>query len=408
MKQKVLVISQHFPPEIGAASQRMNYISDFLHQLGYQVTVLTSEPCYPNKSLYKDYYNGRTVSYPFQMKRIRSKENYSKEKLARIRKYISFMIRSFMAIWRDKGNYDFVISTSPPIFVGLIGIFAKVRFKSKLFLDLRDLWPESVEGLKVFKKGNLLMKLAYILEGFLYNYSDSIIINSQSFEQKIREKLKRDKDITYLPNGVSKEQLAKCKKKSDDNSVFQVTYAGNIGMAQGICTVIEAANLLRERVDIHFNIVGTGVCEEEIRVLAKKHELTNITFHGGKSKEDTMEILAKSDLALIHLIKQEVFETVIPSKLFDYMMFSLPIVAGIKGQGGKIVRESGCGLLSEPEDAKGMAKCIIETMEMDDKGKSFGERGRDFLLENFLWDDNIQKLHREFSLRRGEKHDKLI
>lgn len=407
MKPKVLIISQHFPPEIGAASQRMSYIANFLNELEYDVTVLTSEPCYPNKELYEDYYNGIVDNYPFEVKRIKSQQkDYSKDKVARIKKYLSFMLSGFSLIWKDKNRYDFVIATSPPIFVGLIGIFAKLRFKSKLYLDLRDLWPESIEGLKVFTKKNIFLRLSYKLEKLIYKFSDCIIINSQAFEEKVREKLKKPRDFIYLPNGVSKEQISLWQEKTrESSSITQVTYAGNLGLAQGLVTIIEAANHLKDKKDIHFNIVGSGVSQDEIMVLAKSYKLTNISFLGAKSRQETMEILANSDIGLIHLIDAKIFETVIPSKIFDYMVHSLPIVAGIGGQGAKVVRESGCGLLSEPEDAEGMANCILSITESDDKGKSFGDKGKAFLLENFVWDNNIQKLHREFSLRRGEKDE---
>lgn len=407
MKQKVLIISQHFPPEIGAASQRMNYIANFLMKLEYDVTVLTSEPCYPNKQLYKDYYNGIAGNYPFEVKRIKSQQkDYSKNKAARIKKYLSFMLSGFSLIWKDKNRYDFVIATSPPIFVGLIGIFAKLRFKSKLYLDLRDLWPESIEGLNVFAKNNILLRLSYKLEKLIYNFSDCIIINSQAFEKKVREKLNKPKDFIYLPNGVSKEQISLWQeKKRGTSSITQVTYAGNLGLAQGLTTLIEAAHLLKDNKDIHFNIVGSGVCQDEIIMLAKSYKLTNITFWGAKTRQETMKILANSDIGLIHLIDAKIFETVIPSKIFDYMVHSLPIVAGIGGQGAKVVKESGCGLISEPEDAVGLANSILLIADSDDKGKFFGEKGKAFLLENFLWDNNIQKLHREFSLRRGEKDE---
>ena len=404
MKKKVLVISQHFPPEIGAASQRMNYMAQFLHDLGYDVTVLTSEPCYPKRDLYSDYYQGDKKEYPFSLKRVKPlSKGYSKGKFARVYHYLTFMVKSLFTVARDKNKYSYVIATSPPIFIGLLGVLAKMRFRCELYLDIRDLWPESVEGLKVLKKNNVFLRLGYYLETFIYNRSDCIIINSQSFASKVKDKLKTTKDMLYIPNGVSKSQLEKAVKKNKDNSVLQVTYTGNMGMAQGLTTIIEAAKLLETSPNIHFNLVGTGVCEKEVKDLAVKYKLENLTFFGAKSRAETMEILSNSHIAIIHLIDAKIFETVIPSKVFDYMLSSLPIVAGINGEGAKIIRDSGCGILFEPENPLALAQAIGSLEKDGVFRQNMGGKGFDYLKDNFMWDNNILTLHSKFSLKEEKQ-----
>lgn len=391
----VLLITQHFPPEIGAASNRMNNIAYYLNKERINLTVLTSEPTYPNREIYinstwKKQDNGLNnleilrVENPFK--------DYSKNKIKRVLLYFNFMIRGILNILKNKKRFDTIIVTSPPIFAATIGVVLKKKYKSKLIVDIRDLWPDSVKDLKIFKNETIL-KPAYFLEKTMYKRADKIIINSKGFIDPLKEKnVKMDK-LVYIPNGIRQNELKIRKKDLEKNKkVVEVIYAGTIGYAQGIDSLIEVANLLKQYENIKFKIVGTGVELYKIKDLLSKYKLNNVEFLGVLSKDEVFEELLKSHIAFIHLKDLEVFKTVIPSKIFEYMLAELPIVAGVSGHIYQMITKNNIGLASNPYDIEAISKNILN-LAYDDNIRKKIIKNQSKLLENeFIWDKNIKKL----------------
>lgn len=390
---KLLVISQHYAPEIGAAANRVYNIVDCLSSNFEKITVLTSVPLYPKKHIYNtinlnqfgsnDRIEIVRLHVPFK--------EYSRNPFVRTMLYIYFFIK--VVTWSILNSYkfDYIIASSPPIFVGLAGVVASYLNSAKLILDVRDLWPNSVEDIKVVNR--VFLEFAYIMEKFLYKRSYKIIITSMAFKKILNEKGVNSEKIVYLPNGIRKDliQAKEEIKKEQDNEV-RVIYSGNIGLAQGLETLIEAAKILEMYRNIKFIIIGDGVEANNIRNKIGKLNLKNIQFIGPLNKASMYKELAKSDIAVLHLRDLPIFETVIPSKIFDYMLCKLPIVAGVKGQAKRILDESGCALVCGPENSKGMAELILELANNPELRLAKGNRGFNFLKQNFIWEENIKVL----------------
>ncbi|MBS4539135.1 glycosyltransferase family 4 protein [Clostridium sp. D2Q-11] len=392
---KVLLITQHFPPEIGAASNRMNNIAYYLGKEGVDLTVLTSEPTYPNRRLYEnstwekednglDNIDILRVKNPFK--------DYSTNKVKRIGLYLNFMLRGILDVIKNKKRFDAIIVTSPPIFAAVIGVVLKKKYKSKLILDIRDLWPDSIKDLKIFKN-DMILKPAYFFEKIMYKRADKIIINSEGFINPLKSKGIEDNKLVYIPNGIRSRDLIINKndleKKRD---VIEVIYAGTIGYAQGIDSLIEVAKSLKDHKNITFKIIGTGVELEKIEDLASQYQLNNVKFLGVLSKNEVFTQLSKSHIGFIHLKDLEVFKTVIPSKIFEYMLAELPIVGGVRGYIANMISEKSVGLISSPYDVKVMSESILKLAQDEDMRKEMVNNQRKLLKDEFIWDENIKKL----------------
>ncbi|NBI08145.1 glycosyltransferase family 4 protein [Senegalia massiliensis] len=391
----VLLVTQHFPPEIGAASNRMNNIAYYLNEENINLTVLTSEPTYPNRDLYKNIsWNKKDNNLEnIEILRVQSFYNdYSSNKVKRIGLYLNFMIRGILDALKNKKKFDRIIVTSPPIFAVVIGVILKKRYKAKLILDIRDLWPDSVKELKLFKN-EMILKPAYIFEDIMYRKADKIIINSKGFIEPLKSKGLDENKIIYIPNGIMKQELNKInndfKKKND---IIEIVYAGTIGYAQGIDSLIEIAKNLRSHTNIRFKIIGTGVELEKIRDLIKSYNLNNIELLGVVSKDKVFRELSKCHIGFIHLKDIEVFKTVIPSKIFEYMLAKLPILAGVKGYIASMIYEKNIGLVSEPYDIKSMSENILKLANNEELRKKIIDNQSRLLKQEFIWDENIKKL----------------
>ncbi|MGO1372194.1 MAG: glycosyltransferase family 4 protein [Senegalia sp. (in: firmicutes)] len=392
---KVLLITQHFPPEIGAASNRMNNIAYYLEKQGINLTILTSEASYPNKELYKNI-NWKKQDNGFRNVDILRVKNpfkdYSKNKLKRICLYLNFMFRGVLDVLKINKSFDTIIVTSPPIFAAVIARTLKKKYKSKIILDIRDLWPDSIKDLKIFNN-NMILKPAYIFEHKMYKQADEIIINSKGFIKYLLEKQVNLDKLTYIPNGIRKEELIINRERfKKESETIEIVYAGTIGYAQGITCLIEVAKKLQKYHNIKFKIIGTGVELNKIKQLSEQYNLENVKFMGVLSKKYVFEELLKSNLGFIHLKDLEIFKTVIPSKIFEYMLAELPIVGGVNGYISQMISEHKIGVVSNPYDYEGISNNILSLIKQENIVNDIVKNQNELLKQEFIWDENIKKL----------------
>ncbi|MDF9581752.1 glycosyltransferase family 4 protein, partial [Bacillus paranthracis] len=249
--KKILMVTQNFYPEIGSASNRMKNIYLELNERGYDVKILTSDPSYPNRNLYKDssYWYDKNIEK--DIVRIHPKtRKYTRNLFRRLMLYIEVSFRLILAICKDKEKYDYIFVSTPSIFIPVAGMFAKRKMKAKLIVDVRDLWPESLIGIGFFNK-NWILKFAYKLEHKIYHAADNIIINSKGFYSYISSTGIAPNRISFMPNSLTEKELSTVPKKNT-NDQLTVIYTGNIGLAQDIEKLILIAEHLKEYKNISF------------------------------------------------------------------------------------------------------------------------------------------------------------
>ncbi|SHP74871.1 glycosyltransferase [Mycobacteroides abscessus subsp. abscessus] len=391
MKRRVLIISQHFYPEIGSHANRMKYIYMLLKRHNFDVKILTTEPSYPNKSIYEnnefwDEESLNSVDNNIARIGIRNRK-YSSSIINRLLYYLEIAYKFLLVINRDKEKYDYIFATSPPIFTGFVGLFAKYRYKSKLILDIRDLWPESLKGVGVFNNA-IILQLFGLLEKLLYLKADQIVINSMGFKHHIQKSAGIDSSkIMFIPNGSLKEELSPERKVTKSKN--RVIYAGNLGLAQNTELIYQLVPLLNER-GIGLTIIGYGIKKNKLLNSIKKFK--NVEIINPMTKRECFKIISDHDIGLVTLKDEEVFKTVLPGKIVDYMTCGVPIVGMIDGYAKDIVEKAGVGFASSSNDLSQILENIEELLENDELRSQMSSKAQSLILSEYNWEKNIMKL----------------
>lgn len=392
MKKRVLLIAQGFYPEIGSAGNRIKNIFQLLEQEGYQVNVLTTEPTYPNKNLYQDrkFWDDELLNHSSKINRVRIKNRkYSRSIFNRLIYYIEMAFNMFGFVLRDKAKYDVVFVSSPPIFVGFVGLFAKLKYHSKLILDIRDLWPESLKGVGVFNYKIVLGFFGY-LEKLLYQKADHIIVNSMEFKTHILEKATLPEEkIGFMPNSAREKEISAPKNIKTDH--FKVIYTGNIGLAQDVDILKELAVHLKAE-NIQLSIIGYGIKKNELIDFVKSHKLTNVQFYDPITRNECFRINKDHHVGFVSLNDKKVFETVLPGKIIDYMTCGLPVVASVSGYAKRVIEEEKVGFVSETRDIQEIVKHILFLAGNPEARKTIAQNAENYIKDKFLWEKNLSEL----------------
>ncbi|MBE6053810.1 MAG: glycosyltransferase family 4 protein [Clostridium sartagoforme] len=412
-KKKVLLISEVFYPEIGSGANRITNLAIELKRNGYKVDVLTSEPSYPNKDIYKE--EGYRESK--KEKELYTNSNIHRVKASKIKRttnffirlyiYMYFFLKSILWIIFRKSKYDVVIATIPSPFSGVLGIISKFKFECDFILDIRDLWPECIKNVGLFRKNKFLLKIAYMLESIIFKYSHSIIINSNGFKDYL---IKRNykKSIVFIPNGLQIREIENYKdirNKTKKHKKFTVIYTGIIGLAQNVTSLVRVARNLRHLEDIEFKIIGTGIQREKVLELIKHYDLKNIKVYDPMPKNKVIEEVAKCHIGLAHLRKDSAFDLVIPGKIIDYMGIGIPIVAGVEGYAAKVINDSKAGLVSDPDDYIELSNSIMKIYKDNKLQEYYSKNAMDYCAKNFCVENNLVKYIDLIEKITGRKDD---
>lgn len=391
---KLLILTQYFPPEVGAPQNRLFELALRLQANGIDVTVLTAMPNYPQMQIYKGY-EGKTYVYE-EMNRLKVHRSSiyipsSKSIVQRLRNYFSFVISSARvgASKLDK-QYDFLMCESPPLFLGYSAMRLARLKNASLIFNVSDLWPESAEKLGVVTN-KWMLKLAYNLEEKLYKRSVLVTGQTQGICKNIQQRFPQIKTY-WLPNGVDLSYYDpdaitptgwRSKNHISEND-FVVLYAGIIGIAQGLEVILHAADQLRSESKIKFVLLGSGPERERLKEMQNKMNLTNVVFVDGVSKNEMKFVLKEVNAAVIPLKKLELFLGAIPSKIFENLAMKLPVLLGVDGEAKELfVNQGKCALYVQPENVDDLAAKVKQLVNDAGLQKQLGEAGRKYVMSQF-------------------------
>jgi len=391
---KILYISQYFPPEMGAPAARAVELSRHWASAGHEVTVLTGFPNHPT-GIVPPEYRGR-------LKRLVSREQIDGVQVVRTwllpfpnRKAYERILNygSFFASSASTGSFlsrpDVVIATSPQLLIGLSGWWV-ARLKGVPFVfEVRDLWPESLAAVGMGNENSLLYKTLARVARFLYRHSDRVVVVSPAFEDYLVEHgvVPRDK-ISVIENGVETQLFAPSvgvlKIVMETEGRFVVSYIGTMGMAHGLETILAAAaKLQNQNREVLFVLLGAGAEKEKIIVLARQRGLNNVRFVDQQPRENIPAYIGASDVCLVLLKKSEVFKTVIPTKMLEFMSCARPVILGVDGQARAILERAHGGLAVEPENVDALVDAIQYLAANRDEALQMGRNGREYILREF-------------------------
>jgi glycosyltransferase involved in cell wall biosynthesis len=360
---RVTFLSDNFPPETNAPASRLYEHATRWVRAGHSVTVITCAPNFPTGRVFAGYRNAwRTVQMMDGIRVVRVKTFITANEgfLLRTLDYISFMISSFIAGLFEK-RPDVVVATSPQFFCAVGGCLLALVKRRPFVLEVRDMWPDSIVAVGVMRE-SVVIRMLRKLEMFLYRQARAIVVVTSSFKKQLARRGIDPSKIHVVYNGAD---LDWCHAIPRDEALaqeyniagkFTVGYFGTLGLAHGLHKVLDAAALLRHRIDIVFLFVGAGAQARELKRRAAEMGLDNVRFGDTRPKSDMSRLWSLCDVALIVLANREVYESVIPSKLFEATAHEVPVLMALpRGEATGIVEAAGIGTVVAPEQPQALA-----------------------------------------------------
>jgi len=389
---RFLVLSQYFPPEVGATQVRLASMCRELVRAGHQVDVVTGMPHHPAGKIFPGY-RRRFCSLEFEGGvRVRRTWLYAATGSGwrRILSYFSFMMTCLYSIERVR-KPDYIFVDSPPLFLGVSGWLASVYWKCPFIFNVADLWPDSVLDLGVMKEG-VFVKAAFGLEGWIYRRAQFVNAVTRGIYDVLltRKNVPADK-ILFLPNGVDTSIIQPLP--SDESLKKQLglagkriaIYAGNHGYAAGAEQILQAAKLLESHADLHFLFVGDGPDKLRLQSLAADLQLQNTTFLDSVPLDRMSSYLSIAEIALVTLRKAGVTRGARPAKTFVMMAGAKPIILAAEGEAEELIESSQAGVIVPPDEPEQFASAILAMYENPEAAREMGRRGLAYVREKFEW-----------------------
>jgi glycosyltransferase involved in cell wall biosynthesis len=407
---KLLVVSQYFWPE----NFRINAIVASLVTRGVEVEILTGKPNYPEGKISPGYCVWGCQREQWQGATLHRVPLFPRGRNSHVRlmfNYFSFIFFGLISgSWLlRKRQYDviFVYGLSP-ILLAIPALFIGWLKGIKVVIWVQDLWPESLSATGYIRNRLVIGAVRQVVR-FIYRHADLILVQSRAFEEQVRT-LASGTPIVYYPNSVddtfATPAIDEHIKVSGLGEGFSVMFAGNIGAAQAVGVIVDAASLLKEYADIHFVVLGDGSCREEMLQAARQRGLTNLHLPGRFPVETMPGFMQKASALLVTLADQPIFAATVPNKVQAYLATGRPIIACLRGEGARVVEEARAGLATPAEDAGALANTILRLYRMPatDREK-MGENGRRYYQEHFdhnhLVDELIEHLRAVAHGREG-------
>ncbi len=390
---KILLIHQYFLGENDPGGSRFNQFVKHWTSLGHEVTVIAGtvhyatgqkDPRYKGKWIVKERPHPLVTVY-----RCYVSEEYNKHFFGRLWGYLSFVLSSLWAALIHAGKHDVMVVTSPPLFVGLTGILVSRLRRIPMVFEVRDLWPESAIDAGVVTNP-LLIRLAYALERSCYRVARLVNVLTPAFrEVLIQRKGVPAEKIRLIPNGADLDLFQPGER---DNWVretyglqdkFVVTYMGAHGVANGLWSLLHAAEACRDLDDVVFLLIGDGMEKPKLEAYAKQTGLTNVKFLPSQPKRTIPDFCRASDVCVAVLKKAETFKTVYPNKVFDYMSCAKPILLGIDGVARDLVESCEAGWYVDPDDPEDFRRRLLDLYRNPALREAMGQNGYQFVSRHF-------------------------
>jgi glycosyltransferase involved in cell wall biosynthesis len=382
----ILFLTDNFPPEVNApASRTFEHCREWV-RAGHEVTVITCAPNFPRGVVYAGYRNRLWQTERMEGIRVVRVWTYitaNEGFLRRTLDYVSFMVAAVLAAPFVR-RVDVIVATSPQFFTACAGYLVSVIKRSPFAFELRDIWPESIRAVGIIEQGRILRLLEKI-EMFLYRHADAIVAVTHSFRKVLIARGVDSGKISVVLNGADLDRFRPLQKDQDLAAALLLEhrlvagYVGTHGLAHALETILQAAAIVAERapgLNLSFVLLGDGAMKEKLKSRAAEMRLQNVVFVDTVPKADVPRYWSLIDISIIHLKREPLFETVIPSKLFECMAMGIPVLHGVVGESSDIVTEENVGMTFEPQNAEDLAqKLQLLAVDMDLR-RRLGENGR--------------------------------
>ncbi len=392
--KNILMVSQHYPPEIGAASNRSAHIVSHLLKNGYHIDLITSKPNYPNPVIYQSLAYEEMEHERLNIYRCPVLPG-SFPLLSRLLNQLFFL---FFALWTAlliclRQSINKCVTTSPPFAVNVIGMFVSKVLRIPWVMEVRDLWPDSMIAVGAIRESHPLYKLFKRLEHAFYRCSRHIVVVTYHTRELLIQQGIPPNKMTVITNGVPDWITSVDQADQQPKQTMKVMYIGNLGLSQNLGIVLDAANRLKAHEQIEFYFIGEGLDKEQLIRKARQLQLSNVHFIDGVTdKRQLAQWYLQADLGIVSLKKAQLFKSVIPSKVFEYAGLNVPIMLIGDGEVAEMIERYELGFSVDVDISK-VSEAILgfyqRWKETDQNHVTNPHRDR--FKHDFSWEHLIQK-----------------
>ena len=362
LRPRLILLTQWFDPEPvikGLAFARR------LSELGFDVEVVTGFPNYPGGRIYegyrirpvrKEHIEGVAVT------RLALYPSHDKSRIGRVLNYVSFFLAVALYLTVFARRADIVYAYHPPLTVGMAAVVARLFRRTPTVLDVQDMWPDTLRATGMINNERIL-KLVGVFARWTWLRADHIAVLSPGFRSLLIARGVSADKITVIPNWADEAATPGLPRPTafGEPGKFRLLFAGNMGAAQALDPVLDAASIVaRRRDDIEFCFLGSGIEVDRLKTRVEREELTNVRFLPRVPLADVGAWLEAADCLLVHLKADPLFAITIPSKTQAYMAAGRPIIMAVEGDAADLVRQSSGGIVVPPEDSRALAAAVLD------------------------------------------------
>lgn len=404
---KILLLTQWFDPE--PTFKGLAFAKELKRQ-GHDVQVLTGFPNYPGGKIYEGYklklYQREEIE-GISILRVALYPNHDSSALRRILNYISFAFMAMLfGIFVTK-KADVIYAYHPPLTVGLAAILIKFFRRTPIVYDIQDMWPDTLKATGMLNNNKILNFIGSVCK-LVYKFVDHIVVLCPGFKQLLIERDVPKEKISVIYNwcdeqGLTQAKPAKLEYQQLMQNKFNIVFAGNMGKAQALDTILEAAKKFKNIQDIQFVFVGGGTETERLKQRSIVENISNAVFIPQMPMTEVGGVLQLSDLLLVHLKKDPLFEITVPSKIQAYMAMGKPVLMAVAGDAAALVQKAECGCIAISEDATSLQQAILKAYHLPASERlQMGINAQNFYKQELSLESGVKQF---VSIFEKVKHD---
>ncbi|MDY7584595.1 glycosyltransferase family 4 protein [Pseudomonas sp. CCI3.1] len=401
MGVRVLLLTQWFDPE---PTFKGLVFARALVKQGFEVEVVTGFPNYPGGKIYpgfklklfqREFIDGVKIT------RLPLYPSHGQSGIGRVFNYVSFAAASlFYGVFFAK-RPDVIYAYHPPLTVGIAASIIRFFRRVPVLYDIQDMWPDTLKATGMFSNDKLLGVVSKVCD-WVYRHVDKLVVLSPGFKKVLIERGVPEDKIEVIYNWCAEEQITASAETPicfSDNARFRILFAGNMGKAQALDAVLEAAYTLQSRSrPVEFIFLGGGVEVDALKRIAIEKSLTNVTFLPAVPMAEVGGYLKAADALLVHLKKDPLFKITIPSKTQAYMAVGRPLLMAVDGDAAELVKQSGCGVVVESENVDSLVSGVELLLNSSAEELALmSQKGHDFYRKHLSLDQGVLKFSKAFN-----------
>lgn len=386
---RFLILTQYFPPEVGAPQVRLLAMARELQAQGHEVRVVTAMPNYPRGEVFPEYRGRWLVHEVVEGVPVTRTWIYAATGRGVLRRLLSYWSFTFSALFGTFGGKrpDFIFVESPPLFLGVTAWITSVLRRRPYIFNVSDLWPESAVSLGIVTN-RFFIGAAERLERFCYRHAFRVCAVTEGIRDTIA-RVPRSAPVLVFPNGVDVDAFRRFEGADMGIAAALFVFAGTHGYAQGLDVIVEAARRLQSRADIRFVLVGDGPDKARLQELAQG--LANVVFRDPVPASMMPKIFSASRASIVPLRKLDLFKSARPSKILPSLACETPVIYAGEGETVELIESNQCGIAVQPECSEDLAAAVVRLADDPALARRMGANGRELVSRSYSWPAIVQR-----------------